>query len=79
MSIPQHLRPGESVQLHNISPTLSKILLHQHFSYYSVLTALSRLSVHLGESDAQRSLVRAARQVLELTRFIDTKAYCPLW
>lgn len=86
MSIPKPCRPGESVELHGISPTLSRILLHQHLSYYSVLMAISRLAIHIGEPNGlsedrigKKSLIRAACQVLELTRFIELKDYCPLW
>jgi hypothetical protein len=79
MSIPQQFRPGEPIQFNSISPILSRILLHQHLSYQSLLMALSRLAIHLGEPDGKKSLVRAARQILELTRFIDLKIYCPLW
>jgi hypothetical protein len=86
MSIPESFRPGESVGLHGVSPTLTRILLHQHLSYHCVLMAISRLAIHIGEPNVllgdgigKTSLIRAARQVLELTRFIEPKVYCPLW
>jgi hypothetical protein len=83
MSIPESFRPGESVGLHGVSPTLSRILLHQHLSYHCVLMAISRLAIHIGQPNidgiGETSLIRAARQTLELTRFIEPKVYCPLW
>ena len=86
MSIPKVFRPGESVDLHGVSPTLGRILLHQHFSYHSSLMAISRLAIHIGEPNVlsadgigKRSLMQAARTVLELTRFTESKTWSSLW
>lgn len=88
MNLPESFRPGESrsVKLHGISSTLGRILLHQHMSYHSVVMAISRLAIHIGEPSGlsrdgigKKSLARAAQQILQLTRFIELNVYCPLW
>ena len=86
MSIPTVFRPGKLVDLHGVSPTLARMLLHQHFSYHSSVMAISRLAIHIGEPNilsadgiGKSSLIRAARTVLELTRFTESKTWSSLW
>jgi hypothetical protein len=85
LSLPIMFHPSESTELYSVSPILGRILLYQHFCYHSVLMAISRLSIHIGEPNllsaegiGRVSLIRAARQVLELIRFTVPKVYSSL-
>jgi hypothetical protein len=86
MSIPKMFRPGESVELNGVSTTICRILLHQHYSYQSVLMAISRLAIHIGEPSVllqdgigRHGLIQAARLIIELTRVMEPKVYTSIW
>ncbi|TVY48402.1 putative transcriptional regulatory protein [Lachnellula occidentalis] len=86
MSIPKKFRPGESIKLHNVSITLTTTLLYQHFYYQNAMMAISRLAIHIGEPSilsevgiGKSGLIKAARTILELTKYTDPKAWSPLW
>jgi len=85
MSIPKIFRPGESIKLHNVSITLTTTLLYQHFDYQNTLVAISRLSIPTREPSilsedgiGKGGFIKAARTILELTKYTDLKAWSPL-
>lgn len=62
------------------------IALRIHFHYYSIVIALTRLSLSLPHIETSEyvatkseSLLNACSSVIELTKFIDTATYTPIW
>ncbi|KAF2179550.1 hypothetical protein K469DRAFT_595365, partial [Zopfia rhizophila CBS 207.26] len=86
-SIPEAFRPGDPFQPTNFADHSSMaVALRTHYHYYSVVIALSRLSLHVDaetlsrrQSESTKALMNAARATIELTRYIDTEAYAPVW
>jgi hypothetical protein len=86
-SIPTQFQPGNSFPASSKSnPTLAFSTLRVHFHYYSVIIALSRLSLSLHPEEISRTmtesrkqLLNAARKIIELTDHIEVKAHTPIW
>lgn len=86
-SIPEEFRPGNSSDVLKFSDsTLMAVTVRVHYHYYSVVIALSRLSLnvqHEGSShsvtESKKALLNAARVIVELTRYIDIEGYTPIW
>lgn len=86
-SIPEGFRPGDPFQpMHFCDQSSLAVALRIHYHYYSVVIALSRISLHVDANNAsyrksksKEALMNAARVVIELTRYIDTEAYAPIW
>ena len=85
--IPKQFRPGESFQPGYFSEQRSMaVALRAHYHYYSVVIALSRISLH-GDADStshrrlksKEALLNAARVIIELTRYVDTEDHAPVW
>ncbi|KAK7226925.1 hypothetical protein V2G26_014928 [Clonostachys chloroleuca] len=86
-SIPADYRPGDSASF-PASPTtvsISLIALQVHYSYYHIIIALERLTLHLeleqgdkGQMSKQR-LMNTARTIIELTKHIDVQPYVPIF
>ncbi|KAH8589015.1 fungal-specific transcription factor domain-containing protein, partial [Bisporella sp. PMI_857] len=86
MSTPIAVRPGETIQPNLMSNHISMaILVRIHYYFYSVVIALSRLNLrHSMEQshrqlESKKALLDSARIVIELTTYIDTEAYNPIW
>jgi hypothetical protein len=85
LSVPIQFRPNEPIQLtSNTNATVKLATIHTQYSYYSVVIALERLTLHVGHQDARRleeskqSLMRAARTVIELTRHLAVEPHVPI-
>ncbi|KAN0096609.1 Fungal specific transcription factor domain containing protein [Hyaloscypha variabilis] len=86
-SIPKRFRPGEPFQSEYFSEQSSMaVALRTHYHYYSVVIALSRISLHgdagstsQRQSKSKEALLNAARVIIELTRYIDTGDHHPVW
>ncbi|KAH8645936.1 fungal-specific transcription factor domain-containing protein [Tricladium varicosporioides] len=86
-SIPEGFRPGDSFQLkHFLDHSSTTVALRVHYHYYSLVIALSRMSLHVDaetpscrKSKSKNTLMNAARVIIELTRYIDTEAHAPIW
>jgi hypothetical protein len=86
-SIPEEFRPSNPFQVSKFLNNASMaITLRVHYYYYSVFIALSWLSLNLqtGEPllpmiESKKALMNAVRVIVELTRYIDTEAYIPIW
>ncbi|CAH0047768.1 unnamed protein product [Clonostachys solani] len=85
-SIPAEYRPGDSASF-PASPTMSisLIALQVHYSYYHIIIALERLTLHLeleqgdkGQMSKQR-LMNTARTIIELTKHIDVQPHIPIF
>lgn len=54
-----------------------------HYYYYHVVIALERLTLHISHDIARsensmRALLHTAREVINLTRYIDVEPYTPV-
>jgi hypothetical protein len=86
-SIPKRFRPCEPFQSEYFSEQSSMaVALRTHYHYYSVVIALSRISLHgdagstsQRQSKSKEALLNAARVIIELTRYIDTGDHHPVW
>jgi hypothetical protein len=85
-SIPADYRPGDSASFPASPTTVSiSLIAHQvHYSYYHIIIALERLTLHLeleqgdkGQMSKQR-LMNTARTIIELTKHIDVQPYVPI-
>ncbi|KIX02714.1 uncharacterized protein Z518_08656 [Rhinocladiella mackenziei CBS 650.93] len=87
MSIPLEFRPGEPFRTQHMSNRCRlTAALRTYFSYYAMLIAVSRLALQVDadapcaqRQETKNTLMQAARHVIELTRYIDTKAYTQIW
>jgi hypothetical protein len=64
-----------------------QIAIRLQFYYYSAIIAIARLDLSVnslrqnesGQSENKRTLMASARAIIELTKYIDTEAYTPIW
>lgn len=86
-SIPGDFRPGQAIRLHRLArPLLVSIALRLHLFYYNMLIAISRLCLHVcGDHSSEqqiqstRTLMEAARSMVDLTQHIVCEPYTPTW
>ncbi|KAL2865091.1 uncharacterized protein BJX67DRAFT_359229 [Aspergillus lucknowensis] len=84
-SIPLEFRPKEPLQRRRLIDGASKeIALRTHYYYYHIIIALERLTLHVSRDiarseNAMRALLNTAREVINLTRFIDVEPYTPVF
>lgn len=84
LSIPLDFRPKEPLQRRRLIDGASKeIALRTHYYYYHVIIALERLTLHVSRDIARsensmRALLNTAREVINLTRYIDVEPYTPV-
>ncbi|KAL4783737.1 fungal-specific transcription factor domain-containing protein [Aspergillus varians] len=85
LSIPPDFRPKEPIQRRRLIDGASKeIALRTHYYYYHVIIALERLTLHVSRDMARsdnsmRNLLNTAREVINLTRYIDVEPYTPVF
>ncbi|KAL5343241.1 fungal-specific transcription factor domain-containing protein [Aspergillus crustosus] len=85
LSIPVEFRPKEPLQRHRLIDGVSKeIALRTHYYYYQLVIALGRLTLHVSRNIARsensmRALLNTAREVINLTRYIDVEPYTPVF
>ncbi|KAF2179589.1 hypothetical protein K469DRAFT_730588 [Zopfia rhizophila CBS 207.26] len=86
-SIPDDFQPGKPFRPHSLlQPSSTLVALRIHYSYYNVLIVLSRLTVHISgqdesqrQSESMKTLLNAARSILDLTKHADLESYTPIW
>ncbi len=86
-SIPEGFRPGDPFRpTHFCDHSSLAVGLRIQYHYYSIVIALSRISLHVDANNAsyrtsksKKALMNAARVVIELTTYIDTEAHAPIW
>lgn len=89
MSIPEDFRPGKVRMNHNlVGPSARMVFLQTSYNYYALVIALARLRLHIeanepgqeaSREENKKTLMNAAQMILELTRYIDTDAYSPIF
>ncbi|KAF7594137.1 hypothetical protein BBP40_009986 [Aspergillus hancockii] len=86
LSVPAEFRPGDSSHsLTFTDPTSKMVALQTHYSYYSLVIGLARLTLQIGpddearHQDSKRTLVASARRIIEMTQYIDKAAHIPLF
>ncbi|KAF3392675.1 hypothetical protein F1880_008625 [Penicillium rolfsii] len=83
--IPPIYRPGEVQQrsiLANIR--MKEIVIRTHFYYFHFVIAIERMKLHLTPQrhkadESLRTLLKAAKTIVELTSFIDVEPYTPVF
>ena len=86
-SLPKPVRPGYPFQPTYFPDDASMaVALRTRYHYYSVIIALSRISLYLDseefphrQSEHTAGLMNAARAAIELTRYIEAEPYTPVW
>ncbi|KAJ4982756.1 hypothetical protein SVAN01_11761 [Stagonosporopsis vannaccii] len=85
-TIPTEIRPGQPIRPHTIqaSQTTMDLIIRLHYLHYSTALHLDRTALQLEKDHSVGSVVasaimRTARSVLELTKYIDVQPYTPLW
>ncbi|KAL4940018.1 hypothetical protein BDV06DRAFT_27519 [Aspergillus oleicola] len=84
LSIPPDFRPQEPLQRRCLNDGASKeIALRTHYYYCHLTIALERLTLHVSRDIARsensmRSLFNTAREVINMTRYIDVEPYTPV-
>ncbi|CAG8104872.1 unnamed protein product [Penicillium salamii] len=84
-SIPPIFRPGGTLQRSVLAdPHTKEIAIRTQFYYFHLVIALQRMKVHLSSEKQKtdeylRTLLNAARQIVDLTRFIDVEPYTPVF
>lgn len=87
LSFPQGLRPGERFRPENCKTAWAVTTsLRSHSFYFAVVVSLCRVALHIGANsksprveDAKRRLMYAARQIVDITHFIDIQPHTPIW
>ncbi|KAL4920594.1 hypothetical protein BDW62DRAFT_215853 [Aspergillus aurantiobrunneus] len=85
LSIPVDFRPKEPLQRRRLIDGASKeIALRTHYYYHHLVIALERLTLHVSRvivrsENSMRSLLNTAREVINLTRYIDVEPYTPVF
>lgn len=83
-SIPLPYRPLESLQRSVLADLGTKeIAMRTNFYYFHLVIAIERMKIHLCPErktleNSLRTLLTAARTIVELTRFIDVEPYTPV-
>jgi hypothetical protein len=78
-------RPGHPIRPYAIkSPQMVDIGIRLHYLYHGTMLHLDRTALQLEEDLGDRSelvtgIMRTARTVLELTKYIDVQPYTPIW
>jgi hypothetical protein len=78
-------RPGQPLRPYTLqSSQMVHIGTRLHYLYHGTMLHLDRTALHLEvDLDARTELVsgimRTARTVLELTKYIDAQPYTPIW
>lgn len=86
-SIPEPFRPGLPFQNRTFgNPCSTHLKTKLHFYYHSALIAVARLELKVGsdtsghrKKESKKVLMQSARTIIELTRYIDTEGYTPIW
>lgn len=85
-SIPEPFRPGGSFHPTRFPNHVSmRVALRVRLYYCCAVIAVSRISLHFEDShsrqqaESKMALMNAARDVVELTRYIDAEPYTPAW
>jgi len=87
-SIPELFRPGNALKTRDLPSSAVTIAIRLQYFYYNALMAIFRVTVHVGADElsnierlkeSKRSMMRCARSILELTKFIDVETYTPSW
>ncbi|KAE8153800.1 fungal-specific transcription factor domain-containing protein [Aspergillus avenaceus] len=85
-AVPEEFRPGDAHHPHTFAdPVCRMVALETHYSYYSLVIALARLTLQISLGDgvrqheSKRNLMLSARRVVELTQYIDKAAHTPLF
>lgn len=83
-TIPMELRPGQPIRPYTQTTQMIDIGIRLHYLYHGTMLHLDRTALQMEDgSDARSDLVdgimRTARTVLELTKFIDMQPYTPIW
>lgn len=84
---PEELRPGGPFRPQNFYNSVFMLMsLRWHYYYYGVVMSLCRLTLHIGANtqsqrleDAKFRLMNTAREVIDLTRFVDAEPYTSIW
>ncbi|KAL4795833.1 fungal-specific transcription factor domain-containing protein [Aspergillus venezuelensis] len=85
LSIPLDFRPKEALQRRCLNDSASKeIALRTHYYYCHLTIALERLTLHVSRDIARsensmRSLLDTAKEIINLTRYIDVEPYTPVF
>ncbi|OKL61256.1 hypothetical protein UA08_03395 [Talaromyces atroroseus] len=87
LSIPKDQRPGEPFIPENYRSSWTiTISLRSHLFYYAVVVSLCRLCLHIGAGSesprvehAKRRLMYTARQIIEITHYIEIQPHTPIW
>jgi hypothetical protein len=85
--IPDHLRPGSSLQQHRSSPLyMQEVALRIHFAYYNLKICIARMTLHLcpnggsqRRSENKKCLLMTARAIIESTYLIPMTPFTPVW
>jgi hypothetical protein len=84
-TIPLEFRPGHPLRPYTLqSPQMVDISIRLHYLYHGTMLHLDRTALQLEDKlDVRTELVtgimRTARIVLELTKYIDVQPYTPIW
>ncbi|KAI9834090.1 MAG: hypothetical protein M1819_003375 [Sarea resinae] len=89
MSIPEEFRPDEIFRARALPEALGvAIALRLQYFYYNALLSLCRTTLHVSSEDnygavrqqeSRRLLMKTARSILELTKYVEVETYTPLW
>ncbi|CAI7655387.1 unnamed protein product [Penicillium pancosmium] len=89
LSIPERFRAGVSLKTRLLrEPLAQRVALMTHYMYFHALLTLSWSLLHSSaikvgpmqeQLDLKRSMMRTARSVLELTKFIEVAPSTPVW
>ncbi|PVH71762.1 hypothetical protein DL98DRAFT_434576, partial [Cadophora sp. DSE1049] len=85
--IPREYRPGKPNRIQYLENNITTAVKVRIFLlYYNLVTALSRLELHIGEgkymerhSQSKAMLMESARSILEITQFIPIAPSTPTW
>lgn len=86
MTIPTEIRPGQPIRPHTIQAFHTKmdIMIRLHYLHYGTALHLERTALQLENDpskayDIASAIMRTARTILALTKYIDVQPYTPLW
>lgn len=88
LSAPERFRAGEPLKPRLLrEPLAQTVALMTHYLYLNALLTLSWTLLHFGavklgaaqQFQMKRELMRTARSVLELTKFVDVAPSTPIW
>lgn len=86
MAIPETFRPGLHPHFDAFPNSATKMLaMYTHYRYYGLVIALARLTLYLSANESsprvegkKRTLMSAARNIIELIQFVDTAPHTPI-